>query len=452
MPNAETLPSVILVVDDEDIPRNVIQRLLTREGHTVLPARDGKEATILLETRDIDFVFTDLHMPNMDGMELLQYIRTHRPEVPVLVMTGFASMDTAINALRMGAFDYVTKPVSPEYVLHRLHHALEHTQMRREIRHLRRLMTDDRRSRLLGESPAMETLRDMIARVARNDITVLIEGETGTGKELVAGEVHRRSSRAARPFVAVNCGALTDTLLESELFGHVKGAFTGAANAKEGLFEAANGGTIFLDEIGEMSPHLQVRMLRVLEEREVLPVGGTRARAIDVRVVAATHRDLTVMADAGDFRQDLLFRLNIVTIEVPPLRNRREDIPLLAQHFLGECREQYRTQAARFSTEAIHHLISHSWPGNIRQLRNVVTRAAALHAVDELDPTSLPDDIVARPLVTRDIEQSFPTLEEMERQYIMRVLERTEGNRSDAATILGIDRSTLYRKCKTYDL
>ena len=442
--------SVILVVDDDETSRRVLSRLLSREGFEVLTAADGSLGLEVLRTQSVDFVFTDIHMPNLDGLGLLKEIKSLAPEIPVLVMTGFGTIETAIEALREGAYDYVKKPIEPKYLLHRLKNALEHSMMRREIRRLRELMDRDESSRLLGEGEAMRQLRDVIARVARNDITVLIEGETGTGKEVVSREIHRRSRRSERPFVAINCGAISHELLESELFGHVKGAFTGATSSKEGLLTAAEGGTVLLDEIGEMSPELQVKLLRVLEERQVLPVGSTRSHPIDVRVLAATHRDLQEMVDDKTFRQDLYFRLNIVPIEVPPLRQRREDIPMLAHYFLDQCRETYQTQATSFDTLALQHLVSHEWPGNVRELRNVVTRAAAMNPVDVVTVECLPAAISGRRLVTHDLEEAFLTLEEMEKRYIARVLERTEGNKSDAAALLGIDRSTLYRKCKTY--
>ncbi len=443
-------PAQILVVDDEPSARETLAELLELEGYRVLRAAGGGEALRLIEEQPLSLVLTDLRMRDVDGLKVLERSRTVRPDVPVIVMTAFASMETAIDAIRKGAYDYISKPFKVDHVRVVIRRALEQAQLVRENRELR-VAASDRRAekRMIGQSPEMVEIYKLVAKVAPLPTTVLIQGESGTGKEMVARLIHQTSERRGRPFVAVNCGALTETLLESELFGYLKGSFTGAVANKAGLFEAAHGGTIFLDEISSTTPALQTKLLRVLEEREVLRVGATEPVRVDVRVIAATNLDLDGLVKEGKFREDLFYRLKVVTLDLPPLRRRRGDIPLLTEHFVQQC------AAATGKTFGVHEsvypmLTRYGWPGNVRELENVLERATALNSSGILVPEDFPEELrrtggappAAEPAGPPRV---FQTLAERERDYILEVLAATGDNASRAAEILDIDRRTLYR-------
>ncbi|MBI3951041.1 MAG: sigma-54-dependent Fis family transcriptional regulator [Acidobacteria bacterium] len=437
----------ILVVDDDRSALESLSEVLQKEGYAVLRAKSGAEALEALSSENLDLVLTDLRMREIDGMKVLEEVRSLRPEIPVIVMTAFASMETAIDAIRYGAFDYLSKPFKLEHVRVVVRRALEQAALRRQNRELR-IAVEERQAEteIIGRSPEMVEVYKLIARVAPLQTTVLIQGESGTGKEMVARLIHKTSGRTG-PFKAINCGALTETLLESELFGYVKGAFTGATGNRAGLFEAAHGGTCFLDEISNTSPAMQMKLLRVLEEREVLRVGSTEPIHVDVRVIAATNQPLEELVRAHRFREDLFYRLKVVTIDLPPLRMRRGDIPLLLDHFVR------RYAAASSKTIAIDDSVypmlrQYNWPGNVRELENAIERAIALNSSGVLTPEDFPDEIRQGPLPATPLPVSagpYLTLAEKEKEYILEVLEATGQNVSRAAEILDIDRRTLYR-------
>jgi DNA-binding NtrC family response regulator len=443
----------VLVVDDEAIARENLVHILTKAGHRAEETADGREALAVLSREPFDLVLTDLRMPDMDGMDLLAAIKRRHPEVEVIVVTGHAAVDTAVAAMRLGAFTYVAKPVHVEEVLAQVAKALEKTAMRRELASLRR-RADPRTglSRLLGQSPAMEALREAIVQVARLECNVLITGETGTGKELVARTIHDLSPRAKGRFMAVNCGAFSEELISNELFGHEREAFTGAGARRKGLIEAAAGGTLFLDEIGELALSMQVKLLRVLQERTFLRVGGTEEAPMDARVLSATNKDLKKEIASDAFRQDLFYRLDVVTLHVPPLAQRREDIPELARHFLAKHAAPTGRNPA-LSPEVLDRLILYEFPGNVRELENIVQKALAVCEGEVIGPEHLLADLRdGRAVPTRGARNHWPTLEEHERNYVRDVLEEVEGNKSKAARILGIDRVSLWRKLKRYGL
>ncbi|MBU2054733.1 MAG: sigma-54 dependent transcriptional regulator, partial [Proteobacteria bacterium] len=403
-----------------------------------------------------DVVLLDIRMTVMDGIEALTEIRKISPLVPVLIMTAFASVKTAVEALKAGAFDYLTKPLDIEELKILIEKALEHYHLRAENLVLKERLGDRFDfSRIIGRSPKMKTLLDTLAMVAPTDATVLIMGESGTGKEVAANAIHHNSPRAGQPFVKVSCAALPETLLESELFGHEKGAFTGAVSRREGRFQLAHRGTIFLDEIGEMSPALQAKLLRVLQEKEFEPLGSDRTAKVDIRVIAATNRDLEKDVREGRFREDLYYRLNVVPIVMPPLRERREDIPLLAEHFLTLCREKNRKAVKGISGKALDALVRYDWPGNIRELENSIERAVIMAREDVIGTADFPPQI--RKLSRDEGKDGFGipdgvSLAEMERALIIKTLAETGGNRTRAAEILGINRRTLQNKLKEYRL
>jgi DNA-binding NtrC family response regulator len=444
----------ILIVDDEEIARDNLVHVLTKAGYRAQAAADGRQALALLAEDAYDLLLTDLRMPEMDGMELLAAAKRRYPEVEVIVVTGHAAVDTAVAAMRLGAFTYVSKPIQVEEVLAQAAKALEKSAMRRELASLkRRVDPTTGLSRLIGQSPAMEALRESIVQVARLECNVLITGETGTGKELVARTVHDLSPRCEGRFMAVNCGAFSEELISNELFGHEREAFTGAAARRKGLIEAASGGTLFLDEIGELPLTMQVKLLRVLQERTFLRVGGTEEAPMDARVLSATNKDLKKESETGAFRQDLFYRLDVVTLHVPPLAQRREDIPLLARHFLAKHAAPLRREVA-LSPEVLDRLLLYEFPGNVRELENIVQKALAVCDGAVIEPEHLLADLRdERVRPTRDVARNaWPTLEEHEKTYIRDVLEEVEGNKSKAARILGIDRVSLWRKLKRYGL
>jgi DNA-binding NtrC family response regulator len=441
----------ILVAEDETLLRKILAGLFEGEGYRVVTAATGREALERFGAEPVDLVVTDIRMPEMEGIELLERLKAIDPETPVVVMTAFSSVESAIAALRMGAYDYVVKPFVNEDLLRSVRNALRQRELALENRSLRREL--DRAlsfDRVVGASDALQSLLSLVAKVAGTNAAILISGETGTGKELVARAVHFHSGRAKGPFLAINCGALNENLLEAELFGYEKGAFTGATASREGLLAAADGGTIFLDEIGEMPPSLQVRLLRALQEREVLPVGARAPVAFDARVVAASNRDLEAEVRAGRFREDLFYRLNVIPVRVPPLRERAGDVPLLARHFAARFAGETGAGDVRFSAEALAALSGYAWPGNIRELMNAVERAVAL-SNGEILVEHLPERVRAGARATNDPEGGVLTLDEVERRHLLAVLLRTAGNKTRAAELLGIDLSTLYRKLKKYE-
>ncbi len=443
----------ILVVEDEELMRSILRQLLEDEGYDVLSASNAEAALEIFASADIDVTLTDIKMPGIDGLELLTRIRAVDDDALVIVMTAYSSVDSAISALRRGVYDYVTKPFVNEDLLKTVRNALRTKSLTRENRALKREL--DRQfgfSEIIGTSPALKQVFDVVEKVANTTAGILIQGESGTGKELIARAVHFYSGRADRSFLAVNCGALPESLLESELFGHVKGAFTGAVGEKKGLFRAADGGTLFLDEIAEMPMALQVKLLRALQEQEVLPVGSATPVRFDARIIAATNKNLEGEVAEGRFREDLFYRLNVIEIDLPPLRERREDIPLLARHFAAKIARAQSAADKALTPDAMRALVGYHWPGNVRELENAVERAFILSG-DEIDVAALPPKIAAdssRALEMRDPEGVRATLEETERRHIIEVLRSVDDDKNRAATILGIDLSTLYRKMKKY--
>ncbi|MFH1437548.1 MAG: sigma-54 dependent transcriptional regulator [Pseudomonadota bacterium] len=446
MPN----PS-ILIVEDDDVMRRSLSKLLKKEKYAVEEAVDGDAGFSKARDTAYDLIITDLKMPGKDGIELLRSVKAVHPQTLIIVITAYATIDTAIQAIKEGAEDYIPKPFNLDQIRLVIRRVLEKKNLLAENMYLRNeLQGKYRFENIIGKSPAMLKVFEMIAKVADSKATVLITGETGTGKELVARAVHFNSSRSNGVFLPVDCVSLSENLLESELFGHVKGAFTGAIRNKKGIFEIADKGTIFLDEIGDISPSLQLKLLRVLDEGVIQPVGGTERASVDVRVITATNRNLETMVESGVFRQDLYFRLNVVSIELPALRERIEDIVLLSKHFLEKyCRESGR-EIPRISAEALLLLEAYHWPGNIREIENTIERAVLLEASEEISPESLPDKI-ARKGADQQVDQDskiMQTLEGMARSHVMTVLDKTQGNRTKAADILGINRTTLWRMLK----
>lgn len=441
----------ILVVDDEAIARDNISYLLQKAGFVTLTAGSGDEATALLEQQEVDLVLTDLRMSGGDGLALLATSKRLWPDTEVIVITGYASVDTAVAAMHAGAYHYLAKPINVEEMLALVRKAMEKRALRLEVRDLKsRMSAAAGVSRIVGVGPKTQLLRENIGQVAPLDCTVLIQGETGTGKELVAKTIHELSGRSKGRFVAFNCGAFTEELITSELFGHEKGAFTGAMQVKKGLLELAEGGTVFFDEIGELSLQMQVKLLRVLQERVVMRVGGNVEIPIDIRVLAATNKDLKKEVDQGAFRLDLFYRLDVFTIKVPPLSERREDIGLLTGHFLAK-HTAAGAAVPQIEPEVLRVLEEYEYPGNIRELENIVQRLL-LHCPDgHIIASCLDQDL--RPGVIsprRQAQREWPTLEEHEKNYILEVLDEVEGNKSKAAKILAIDRVSLWRKMKRY--
>jgi two-component system response regulator AtoC len=443
----------ILIAEDEDLMRAIITRLLEEAGYRVIAVSNAEEALERFAAEDISATLTDIRMAGMDGLALLDHIKSIDAEALVIVMTAYSSVDSAVAALRKGAYDYITKPFVNEDLLQSVKNALRQRELFRENRHLRREL--DRRysfSEIIGTSPALQAVFRLVEKVAPTSTNILIQGESGTGKELIARAIHHNSPRADRPFVAVNCGAIPETLLESELFGHTKGAFTGAVTNKLGLFRSAEGGTVFLDEVGEISAAMQVRLLRALQEHEVVPLGSSTPISFDARIICATNRDVEKEVSEGRFREDLFYRLNVIEIYLPPLRERREDIPLLARSFITHTAHEQKQTEKALSAAAMSALINYSWPGNVRELQNAIERAFTL-SNEEIDLDSLPPRVrdAAGHTPVRDPDGLRPTLEEIERRHIFETLASVNQDKARAANILGIDLSTLYRKLKRYD-
>ena len=443
--------SRVLVVDDDRDEGTLLQDLLTRRGHECLYTDKPEVALEHLAERDFDVVVTDVRMAGLTGIELCERIRIAHPDVPVIVITGQADVETAVAALRAGAWDFVTKPIDPRQLERAVTRAVEHRKTRSEVRRLRQALAATRPiAGIIGESPPIRAISELINRIADSDATVLITGESGTGKELVARAIHDLGARKDEPFVALNCGAVPANLLESELFGHVKGAFTDARRDRPGLFTQAGGGTIFLDEIGEMPIEMQVKLLRVLQQRTVRPVGGDDEHPFAARVVCATNRDLETEVEENRFRQDLYYRVNVVSVEVPPLRTRGSDVLLLAHSFLRRIAERTGKEVTSISPEAARKLLDYDWPGNVRELENGIERAVALARMTEIGLDDLPakirDHQSTRLVIAGDDPSEMVTLAEMERRYIRRVLEACGSNKTQAAKVLGIDRRSLYRR------
>jgi DNA-binding NtrC family response regulator len=450
-----TQPSV-LVIDDESGILDTLRILLKNSGFTVATAQGGKPGLEALRSMSPDIVLTDIRMPQVSGIDILEAVKQQDAQTPVVLMTAQAELKSAIQAVNRGAFYYILKPFANDELVAILRRAAETRALRSENLHLKReIRRRERRGGVvpIGRSKRFMEVITLAEQVAPTESTVLIQGESGTGKEVVARYLHELSGRSEGPFFSINCGALPEGLLESELFGHVKGSFTGAVRDKQGLFAAARGGTFFLDEIGEMKPSTQVKLLRVLQEREALPVGGVEPEPVDVRVIAATNKDLEEELRRGTFRSDLFYRLNVIAMQLPPLRERRDDIPLLAEAFLQRIAEERALAPVRLAPEALDAIMAYDWPGNVRELENALEHAAILARDEEITPDCLPERITARraePLVGEKAHDN-PTLEHIERAYIMWVLQNEGGNKSRAAQVLGIDPSTLYRKLSRYD-
>jgi DNA-binding NtrC family response regulator len=445
----------ILVVDDDRAMCQMLEGALKRRGFECLWKTSADEALQVIATDEFDVVLTDLNMAGTSGLELCQHVVANRPDVPVVVVTAFGSLETAVGAIRAGAYDFVTKPFEMEEIALTLERGVQHHALREEVKRLRRAVNDSQRfSEMIGTSGSMQKAYDLIARVAETEATVLITGESGTGKELVARAVHTRSTRNGGPFIAINCAAMPESLLESELFGHVKGAFTDARTARGGLFVKASGGTLFLDEIGEMPPGMQAKLLRVLQERTVRPVGGDAEISFDARIVAATNRDLETEVAERRFREDLYYRINVVQIHLPPLRARGSDVLLLAQHFLERFAALHRCKVTALSSAAAERLLAYSWPGNVRELQNCIERAVALARFEMLGVDDLPEKLrdykPSRVIIESEDPSELLPMEEVERRYVLRVLQAVGGNKTLAAEVLGFDRRTLYRKLERY--
>ncbi len=450
----------IFVVDDDMVARDLLAEALRKEGHDVEAFSKGAEAIERGKQTRVDLVLTDIRMEGVDGLTVLKEFKRFSPDTSIVLLTAFGSLEGAIEAIKQGAYDYLAKPFKKEDIRLVVQRSLEHCRLVREnARYRDELRSREPWSQLVGSSPAMLEVYKLVARVSEGRSTVLIEGESGTGKELIARAIHSNSPRRDKPFIPVNCGALPDNLLESEMFGYEKGAFTGATGAKAGLFEAANGGTLFLDEIGDLGASLQVKLLRAMQEQEVRRVGGTTSVKVDVRIIAATNRDLAQLVKEGKFRDDLYYRLNVVRIALPSLAERREDITILAHHFL----QKYAgppSHVKGFLPETLTLLKQHRWPGNVRELENAVERAVSLSHGPLLLPEDLPEAVRTGANATESVNdeatgtepEALLTLDEVEKRHLARVLRETKGNKVKAAKILGIDRRTLYRMAERFGL
>jgi two-component system, NtrC family, response regulator AtoC len=448
----------VLIVDDDEALCRTLEAGLLKRDFAVAWRTTGDEALALLDSSDFHVVVTDLNMSHLDGIALCQKVAQRRPDIPVVVLTAFGSFETAVAAIRAGAYDFISKPVQIDVLGIALRRAAQHRLLREEVRRLRSETHGpaSAASELIGTSSAMRSVHDVIARVADSDASVLITGESGTGKEVVARALHKTSRRREGPFVAVNCAAMPEPLLESELFGHTRGAFTDAKDTRVGLFARASHGTIFLDEIGDMPLGLQPKLLRVLQERTVRPLGATNEVAVDVRVIAATNRDLESAIEDRRFREDLFFRLNVIHIELPPLRARGGDVLVLAQHWISKVAEREKKSIVGVSPTVAEKLVAYSWPGNVRELQNCVEHAVALARYDQITVEDLPDKIrnykSSHVIVAGEDPSELVPMEEVERRYILRVLQAVAGNKTAAARVLGIERKTLYRKLERYGL
>lgn len=447
----------ILIVEDDPSLRRIMQLRMNHNGFRVLCSESAEEALSIMDKEPIDLVLSDLMLPGLTGIELLKQVKTQFPCTAVIVLTAFGTVETAVEAMKSGAFDYLTKPVDAEELMLTVERALETARLREEVSSLRINVSKKYGfENVLGHSPKLLHVLDIASRAAATNSTVLIHGETGTGKELLAKAIHFNSTRASKPFVAINCGAIPRELLESELFGHTKGAFTGAIAHKKGRIEMANGGTLFLDEIGEMPPELQVKLLRVIQEREIEKVGATEPLKVDVRLVAATHRNLANMIEDGSFREDLYYRLAVIPLELPPLRDRAEDIPELVEFFFARAKERAQRASLRLPSELMPYFASYRWPGNIRELENIMERISVLARGPDVTLSDLPASMTAVPvradILQVDMPQAGISLERVERDLIQRALERFDGNQSQAARYLDISRKTLIYRMEKHGL
>jgi DNA-binding NtrC family response regulator len=441
----------ILVVDDEKSIRDLLSAALGQWGYQSFLATSGPEALGMLKGQLLDASLIDIRMPDMDGIELLRELKRYDSSMEVVIMTGYPTVTTAVEALKEGAYDYLTKPLIMDELKHLLARLIERRFLRKEVNSLRsRLGEQLAVNELVGVSPQMQAVKEMVAKVAVSDSPVMVEGESGTGKELIAAAIHRLSPRAKGPFIPVNCSAIPTDLLESELFGHMRGAFTGAVADSIGLFRSANGGTIFLDEVAELPPALQVKLLRVLQEKEVRPVGATKTHNVDVRVIAATNRQLEEAMKDGSLRQDLFYRLNVVRVQMPPLRERKEDIPALVAHFLRRFNQRFRREVTGLDPEGLASLMAHDFPGNVRELENLIERAYALGARDHLTLADLPS--LGAGAKQAEASRPLPTLAEVEKDLILRALQVHKNDKEHAAKALGLSRRTIYRRLKEYGL
>jgi two-component system response regulator HydG len=445
----------ILIVDDEQIMCEMLADDLKRHGFQPTWCISSEKALDILKTQSFDVLLADLNLPNMNGIELCERIVANRPDIPVIVITAFGSMETVIAAIRAGAYDFVNKPIDTEFLVLSLDRAVKHRGLQEKVKLLDKALKKSHRfDKLIGESPLMGKLMSRLERVADTETSILIAGETGTGKELVARALHKRSRRRKNPFVAVNCAALPDSLLENELFGHKRGAYTDAKADRRGLFLQAHGGTLFFDEIGDIPLSLQPKLLRSLEERSVRPIGGTSEVPFDVRIIAATNRDIETAIEEGRFREDLYYRINVIQIDLPPLRERGADILLLARHFVEQFAIRADKKIAGISNAAAEKLLNYSWPGNVRELRNIIERAVVLTGYEKISVDDLPEKIRDYKsswfLLESDTPSELVPVQEVERRYILHVLKTVGGNKTLAAKVLGLDRKTLYRKLEHY--
>jgi len=445
----------VLVVDDDRRMCELLEAGLGKKGFDVSSRQSANEAFDEIGISGVEVVVTDLNMRGVNGLEFCERVVASFPDVPVIVITAFGSLETAVAAIRVGAYDFITKPFEIDELLFALDRAIQHKRLRDEVKRLRSEVRGDRGiDEFIGSSEAMRQLQDMIGRIADSDASVLVTGESGTGKELVARALHRRGPRHEGPFVAINCAAMPESLLESELFGHARGAFTDARSARNGLFVQASGGVLFLDEIGELPLGLQPKLLRALQERVVRPLGSDTEVPFDARVIAASNRDLASAVEDGRFREDLFFRINVIHLELPPLRSRAGDVLLLAQDFIRRLCERSGKKVDGLSPQAAEKLLAYPWPGNVRELQNCIERAVTLARYDQIMVDDLPEKIRAyrrsHVLVASDDPSELVPMEEVERRYILRVMEAVAGNKTLAARILGFDRKTLYRKLERY--
>ena len=447
----------VLIVDDDASQRRLIEFWLQEEGYSTLVANDGKAGLHAFEQKSPCLVIADIRMPGMDGLDLLGRIKGINQDTPVILITAFGTVGNAVDAMKLGAVDYILKPLNPDELKLSAHRALERKELVEENRYLRGFAdTAFRFENLIGQSRKMRDVFDVATQVARRDSTVLLTGESGTGKELLAKAIHQNSLRAKKPFITINCGAIPENLIESELFGHRKGSFTGALADRMGKFEAANEGTIFLDEIGDLTPNLQIRLLRVIQEREIDKIGYPHPVKINVRILAATHRNLKALVEDAQFREDLYYRLSVVTVNLPPLRERKDDIPLLVEHFLKKHSGRYQIPLASVSEAALEMLTQHNWPGNVRELENVMEHVVVLGKEDVIRPEHLPPDIRQRTSRVANISLKLPEegldLEEVEKEILLQALEKHDWHQTKAAQYLNISRKTLIYRIEKYGL
>jgi DNA-binding NtrC family response regulator len=442
-------PGQILVIDDDKAMRDACYQILSRQGFQVELAAGARQGLSLLEKVSFDAILLDLVMPDLDGLETLKKIRAIDPDSEVIIITGYGTIQSAVESIKAGAFHFLSKPFAPDDLRHLVNRALEKRRVNLENLYLRQELKKEERSVLVYEGEPMERIMDMVTRVAPTDSTVLITGESGTGKGLVARKLHQLSQRSRRPFITVDCGTLVETLFESELFGHVKGSFTGADANKIGKFELAQNGTLFFDEISNISLEVQAKLLRAVEERKISKVGSHRVITVDVRLIAATNKDLTRAIKDGAFREDLFYRLNVVLIQMPPLRERKNDIPLLVQHFLEKYNTRLRKNLQGVAPEALELLVRHDWPGNVRELENTMERLVVLSSGPFLEPGDLS---FAGTILSPASEGSSLSLKDLERDHIIQTLQRFDGHKSETARALGIDRKTLREKLKRYNI